>query len=168
MATQGMRGTETRATEPRRKSSRRWCLPPAITRDPVEVLEGSYILEEFRSELGLVLWTAVRDVTLWASTPATRRANLFSPAAEPAGRTVREAARLDPAIDLSLATLATVVSHAGRANPEIISLVCMEMSRWAREQGAMGTAVSFAQAAAFAHPTAALPALTVGRLVLEW
>jgi tetratricopeptide (TPR) repeat protein len=148
--------------------SRRWCLPPAIIREPGEVLEGSYILDEFGSDLALVLWTAVRDVTLWSSTPAARRAVLFSPGTEAVPRQGMAAAGLDPALDLALATLATVVSHPAQANPEVISLVCLEVARWAREQGRMGTAVAFAQAAAFAHPNAAVPALAVGELAVEW
>lgn len=168
MATQEKRGGEPRGRVQRRRVSRRWCLPPAITREPGEVLEGSYILEEFGGELALVLWTAVRDVTLWSATPPERRAALFSHGAEPPRREGVDGTGVDPALDLSLATLATVVSHPAQANPEVISLVCMEVSRWAREQGRMGTAVSFAQAAAFAHPNAAGPALAVGRLAVEW
>ncbi|HST58437.1 MAG TPA: hypothetical protein VLK84_07115 [Longimicrobium sp.] len=168
MATQGERGDEPRKRGPRRRISRRWCLPPAITHEPGEVLEGSYILEEFGSDLALVLWTAVRDVILWSSTPAERRAVLFSRGAEADRRAGMHAAGVDPALGLSLATLATVVSHPAQANPEIISLVCMDVSRWAREQGRMGTAVAFAQAAAFAQPNAPIPALAVGRLTVEW
>ena len=40
----------------RRNASRRWCIPPAILREPDETLEASQILEEFKGDLGLLLW----------------------------------------------------------------------------------------------------------------
>ena len=58
------RGDDSRKRKPRRKTRRRWCLPPAITRDPGEMLEAIHVLQEHQGTLALVLWTAVRDVTL--------------------------------------------------------------------------------------------------------
>jgi tetratricopeptide (TPR) repeat protein len=168
MAQPESRGDGQRKRRQRRKGRRRWCLPPPIIREPGEMLEGSYVLAELPPDRALLCWTAVRDVTLWGGTPPEQRAALFSPPAETASREAVRDARLEPVLDLSLATLATVVSHAAQADPEIISRVCLQVARWARDHGAMGTAVAFAQAAAFANPDAAPPALAAGRLALEW
>lgn len=151
-----------------RRARRLWCLPPAVTREPGETLEGMHVLGEFPAEVAHVLWSALRDVTLWAATPPARRPGLFSPLAEERRRGYAAETRLDPALEVSLATLATVVSHAGEARASLVSQACVEVSRWARARGAMGTAVSFAQAAALASPDDPVPALAVGRLALEW
>lgn len=157
-----------RDRKPRRKTRRRWCLPPAIIREPGEVLEAVHVLQEHEGTLALVLWTAVRDVTLWAAAPPERRATLFSPRAEADRRETLRLAEPEPELVLSLSTLAFVVSHPAQASPAMVSLGCLEVARWARKRGAMGTAVAFAQAGAFAHPEAAGPALAVGELTVEW
>jgi hypothetical protein len=152
----------------RRKGRRRWCLPPPVDREPGEMLEGSYVLGELPAGRALLLWLAVRDVTLWGGTAPEERAGLFAPGAEAVWRTAAAAARVEAALDLPLSTLASVVTHAAQADPVTISRACLQVAGWAREQGAMGTAVAFAQAASFAHPDAAPPALAAGRLTLEW
>ncbi|MBW3571903.1 MAG: hypothetical protein KY467_12435 [Gemmatimonadetes bacterium] len=139
-----------------------------MTREPGETLEGVYVLDEFPAQLSLALWTALRDVSLWAATPEERRTALFSPNAEARRREYAAQTRLEPALDLALGTLATVVSHAAQASAPVVTLMCLEVSRWARGKGGMGTAVSFAQAAALASPEDPAPALEVGRLALEW
>ncbi|HEX5870506.1 MAG TPA: hypothetical protein VFY65_08825, partial [Longimicrobium sp.] len=68
-----------RARGRRRNASRRWCIPPAILREPDETLEASQILLEHRGDLGLLLWNSLRDVTLWASVEPERRPGLFTP-----------------------------------------------------------------------------------------
>jgi hypothetical protein len=151
-----------------RGTHRPWCLPPAVTREPGETLEGVYVLDEFPAELSLLLWTALRDVTLWAATPEERRTALFSANAETRRREYASHTRLDPELDLALSTLATVVSHSAQASATVVSLMCLKVSAWAREKGGMGTAVAFAQAGALASPEDPAPALAVGRLTLEW
>jgi tetratricopeptide (TPR) repeat protein len=151
-----------------RRARRLWCLPPAVTREPGETLEGMHVLGEFPGEPAHALWTALRDVTLWANTPPERRAALFSPGAEARRRASAAETRLDPVLEAPLATLSTVASHAGQASAAVVSLACLEVSRWARARGGMGTAVSFAQAAAMASPDDPAPALAAGRVALEW
>lgn len=161
-------GEEPRRKRRRRRALRRWCLPPPWTREPGEMLEGMFVLEELPPDLALALWTAFRDVMLWAGTPEERRAGLFSPGAEARRPRIDGELRLPPALIPPLTTLATVVSHPGQVGEQVVSLSCLDVARWAREQRAMGTAVSFAQAAALAWPGAAAPALEVGRLLVEW
>ncbi|HEX6369119.1 MAG TPA: hypothetical protein VF006_09305 [Longimicrobium sp.] len=139
-----------------------------MTREPGETLEGVHVLDEFPAELSLLLWSALRDVTLWAATPEERRAALFSPNAEARRRELAAQVRLDPALELALATLVSVVSHSAETRPMVVREMCLDVSRWARQKGGMGTAVAFAQAAALASPQEPVPALAVGRLAVEW
>ena len=53
-------------------------------------------------------------------------------------------------------------------NPEMMSLVCIQVSRWAEGRGALGTAMEFAQAAALVLPRDAAPALAAGALAMRW
>ncbi|HEX6912577.1 MAG TPA: hypothetical protein VF142_19375 [Longimicrobium sp.] len=152
----------------RRKGHRRWCLPPPVDREPGEMLAGSYVLNELPAGRALLLWLAVRDVTLWGETDPGERAGLFAPGAEGVWRGAMAAARPEPGLDLPLSTLAGVVTHAAQADAVTISRACLQVAGWAQGQGAMGTAVAFAQAASFAHPDAAHAALAAGRLTLEW
>ena len=152
----------------RRNISRRWCIPPAILREPDETLEASQILEEFRGDLGLLLWNSLRDVTLWSAVDPERREGLFTLEAAQKRLTQLQASTVDPSLEVSLTTLAAVVGSPDTASGEIVSLVCLEVARWARERGAMGTALVYAQAAALASPEEAGPAYTVGSLALRW
>jgi tetratricopeptide (TPR) repeat protein len=152
----------------RRNISRRWCIPPAILREPDETLEASQILEEFKGDLGLLLWNSLRDVTLWSSIDPERREGLFTTEAAEKRMELLPSCPGDPTLAVSLTTLVALVSNPGDADPEIVSLVCLQVSRWALDQGAHGTALAYAQAAALSSPEEAGPAQTVGALALDW
>ncbi|HEX2080334.1 MAG TPA: hypothetical protein VHG08_21715, partial [Longimicrobium sp.] len=112
------RSSTSRPRGRRRNASRRWCIPPAILREPDETLEASQILEELKGDLGLLLWNSLRDVTLWASVEPERREGLFTPdAAEKRLRDLRSCG-VDPTLEVSLTTLAAVVGSPGTASPE--------------------------------------------------
>jgi tetratricopeptide (TPR) repeat protein len=160
-----------RATRSRRKrqdTNRRWCIPPAILRDPDETLEGIHVLEELPGDLGLLLWRALRDVTLWAAVQPERRAALFRPGAAERRLLLLAEVEAPGTLELSLATLAAVSGDAAGARPEAVSLACTRVARWAEESRLRGTAVAFAQAAALAVAHRASPAFDVGRLALAW
>lgn len=162
------RSSATRPRGRRRNISRRWCIPPAILREPDETLEASQILEEFRGDLGLLLWNSLRDVTLWASVDPERREGLFTTEAAQKRLWLLQTTPVDPALEVSLTTLAALVGSPGTASGEIVSLVCLEISRWALDRSSFGTALAYAQAAALASPEEAGPAHTVGSLALSW
>lgn len=162
------RSSATRPRGRRRNISRRWCIPPAILREPDETLEASQILEEFKGDLGLLLWNSLRDVTLWSSIDPERREGLFTAEAAQKRLAQLQSSGVEPGLEVSLTTLAALVGSPGTASGEIVSLVCLEVSRWAQEHGAFGTALAFAQAAALASPEEAGPAHTVGSLALRW
>jgi tetratricopeptide (TPR) repeat protein len=162
------RSSTTRPRGRRRNISRRWCIPPAILREPDETLEASQILEEFKGDLGLLLWNSLRDVTLWSSIDPERREGLFTIEAAQKRMELLQSCQGEPNLAVSLTTLVALVDHPGSADGEIVSLLCLEVSRWALEQGSSGTALAYAQAAALASPEEAGPAQTVGSLALRW
>lgn len=146
---------------------RRWRIPPPYLRGS-EPMEGVTILEEVPGALGLLLWQAMRDVTLWAMTPKEERVGLFNADAEPR----RLAALLSigaPARDVEAALRATasMLTHPADIAPEAILTACQRISQWAEVEGAPATALAFAQAAAMAVPASAKAALRVGRLARQ-
>jgi tetratricopeptide (TPR) repeat protein len=157
-----------RTTLLRRNRSRRWCIPPAILHEPDEVLEATQILDEWPGDVGLVLWQTLRDVTLWASVPADLRTGLFSSQAAQHRLQLLLASGVEPGLDFSLTSLAALVGNPDEARPEMVSLVCIQISHSAEARGAFATALSFAQAAALATPEEPEPAFAVGSLALRW
>jgi tetratricopeptide (TPR) repeat protein len=162
------RKSPSRARVSRRNASRRWCVPPALLHEPEELLEGVGVLDELPTQVGLVLWQSLRDVTLWAQVEPGERADLFEPDAARARLSALLASGAEPALEVSLTTLAALVGSPETANPEIVSLVCIQVSRWAEERGAFAAAMGFAQAAAQVVPLDASPALAAGTLALRW
>jgi tetratricopeptide (TPR) repeat protein len=152
----------------RHNANRRWCIPPAILREPDETLEASHILEEVPGDLGLLLWRALRDVTLWASVEPERRGALFRVGAAERRLVLLSEVEIPGTLELSLATLAAVPGNAAGVRPEAVSLACTRVAGWAEEARVRGTAVAFAQAAALAVPHRAGPAYHVGRMALAW
>ncbi|HEU4562097.1 MAG TPA: hypothetical protein VFS20_29990 [Longimicrobium sp.] len=157
-----------RARVSRRNATRRWCIPPALLHEPDELLEAAQVFDELKGQVGLVLWQSLRDVTLWAQMPEERREGLFTDDA--AHRRLSELldSGAEPALEVSLTTLAALVGAPAAANPEIISLVCLQVSQWAEARGAMATAMAYAQAAALTSPEEPGPALAAGSLALRW
>ncbi|HEU0300889.1 MAG TPA: hypothetical protein VFR37_15615 [Longimicrobium sp.] len=133
-----------------------------MLRDPGERLEGENILAELPGDLGLLLWRAARDVTLWAGTPAESRRDLFSEGSANARLALLAATEIPSRVAASVDTLSGMLSPGSRAEGEIMSLCCLELAAWARGAGLSQTAVAFAQAGALASPEFAEAALHVG------
>ncbi|MET0396584.1 MAG: tetratricopeptide repeat protein [Longimicrobiaceae bacterium] len=155
-----------RPDAPPRKPRRRWRwhVPPAIVHG-AEALEGTEILTEYTGELGLVLWQAVRDISLWSSvTPPESRAGLFGPSAGKRRAASMAAADPDAAIVPALATIARILEDPAGTSSEQVMLACREISQWADGRESLATALAFAQAAAFACPGNAAAGLRVGQV----
>jgi tetratricopeptide (TPR) repeat protein len=155
-----------RPDAPPRKPRRRWRwhVPPAIVHG-AEALEGTEILSEYTGELGLVLWQAVRDISLWSSvTPPESRAGLFGPSAGRRRAASIAAADPDPEIAPALATIARILDDPAGTSSEQVMLACREISVWADSRRTLATALAFAQAAAFACPGNAAAGLRVGQV----
>jgi Flp pilus assembly protein TadD len=160
-------GEERREDAPGPGPKRRWCVPPAILREPAETLEGSHVLDEVGGAVGLLLWQSLRDVTLWAGVPPEERAGLFAVGAGAHRQALFRAAAVEPALDMAVTTFTALADDPASASPPLLSLVCAQVARWAEQRGAGGTAVSFAQAAALAAPESARAAFAVGTLALR-
>ena len=155
-----------RPDAPPRKPRRRWRwhVPPAIVHG-AEALEGTEILTEYTGELGLVLWQAVRDISLWSSvTPPENRAGLFGPNAGKRRAASLAAADPDAAVAPALATVARILEDPAGTSSEQVMLACREIAQWADSRGTLATSLAFAQAAAFACPGNAASGLRVGQI----
>lgn len=157
----------------RRKSPRRWVLPPTVTRPRGETLEAAQILDEHEDpELGYLLWASMRDVVVWAAArdpgAPDKLKGFFAAEAGAHRLALIRAAGLPVELEVSLVGLAALADHPQAFDPEIASLLCIDISRWARDRGAMGAAVAFAQAAALCAPGDAGPTVAVGALLRSW
>lgn len=150
---------------------RRWCIPPALLRDPQapEVLEGIGILREWQSTAGLVLWQAFCDVLLWAEVPAEVHGDLFAPEAFDRRLLALASAGLDPSIRSELESIARVLRSDGLSEASTVWGACLRVSSWAAARGeAPVTALSYAKAAATVLPIDPDAALEVSRRALEY
>jgi hypothetical protein len=147
-----------------RNVHRRWCLPPAMLRDPADTLEGDSVLAELPGDFGLLLWQTARDVALWAGTPVDARGLLFRE--ESAGARLGRLTGTDipGAVSSAVDTLHGMLALSSRADDEIVALCCLEIAAWAHRAGLPHTAVAFAQAGALASPTFGAAALQAGVL----
>lgn len=145
----------------KRRVSRPWVVPPGLLLLN-EPFEGFSVLDEVRSELGVLLWQTLRDVDLWALARPEARTGLFSP-----GSLCKRAERIEAEIEAEhparalLDTLTRLLGAPDRVSEMEVSEVCEEVSRWASDQGLPRTALAFAQRAALSAPEEAGPAYLV-------
>ena len=135
---------------------------PPLTH-PHDAAEGADVLAEVAGSAGVLLWGALRDVMLWARTPAAARAALFGAGA--AGVRRAEIARAAPEAELwgPLLTLAEMTGAPERADVARVVYACRAVVQWAEQRSAPGTRLAFAQAAALAHPESPRLALDTAR-----
>jgi tetratricopeptide (TPR) repeat protein len=145
-----------------RRSSRPWVVPPGLLSHD-EPFEGFNVLDEMRSELGVILWQALRDVELWATSPAHLRPTLFTP-----GCLRHRMERIEAEVDVRaperplLEDLSTLLAAPQTLRPTAVADVCAEIARWASDHAHPRTALAFAQRAALAAPEEAGSAYLVG------
>jgi tetratricopeptide (TPR) repeat protein len=145
-----------------RRSSRPWIVPPGLLGQS-EPFEGYHVLDETRSELGLLLWQSLRDVDLWALTTPEQRGQLFTATALDARlERIGEELGADEALRPALEGLANLLAVPSWVSPATVSGLCEELSRWASDAGLSRTALAFAIRAALAAPDDAGPAYLVG------
>jgi hypothetical protein len=141
---------------------RRWHLTPPLLHGS-EALEGGEILHEAAGGLGVALWQAARDVTLWSLAPPAERGGVFSEGAA-ARRRGATAAAEGTGIEGSFETLLGMVTEPSRASAPAVSLACRQIAQWAESEGRRGTALAFAQAGALAMPGDVGAAFAMGRM----
>jgi tetratricopeptide (TPR) repeat protein len=146
----------------RRVPTRRWHIPPPLIHGS-DTLEGGSILQEWNSELGVVLWQAFRDVMLWATSEPECRGAAFTPGSALRIEEVADA-KDDPRLIGGLEVIHQLVADAGGADEEIVGQACRAVSEWAQEQGKLNTALAFAQNAALVDSADSAAAFWVATL----
>jgi tetratricopeptide (TPR) repeat protein len=139
-------------------------IPPPIDHGP-ERLEAEAVLREFPNDLGLALWKTVRGVRLWANLPAEERATAFPAQAYQRRMELVGGLAADPELGRDLGELAEMLR--GPMDPESVAQACARLHSWANERESPGTALEFAQAAAYASPRDSAHARAVARIALE-
>jgi hypothetical protein len=144
-----------------RAQRRLWTLPPAPGVEAAP-FEGAPLLDELRTEFGLFLWQALRDVVLWASCDPAPRHELFSSADEPLPQSLRSLGS-ELMLDGAVLSLARLGRDPGGISADEIARACVQVSEWAARQGLAAVEVQFAEAAAAVFPTRSEMALFAGR-----
>lgn len=144
-----------------RGQRRLWTLPPApgVQAAP---FEGAEILDELRTEFGLFLWQALRDVVLWASCDPTRRHELFTSTDEQLPQSLRSLGS-ELMLGGAVLALARVGREPGDVSGDEVARACVQVSEWAARQGLAAVEVQFAEAAAAIFPIRPEIALFAGR-----
>jgi tetratricopeptide (TPR) repeat protein len=151
------------APNPASRRVRRWRVPPPLTRG-TELLEGADVLAELPNEAGLLLWRALRNVSLWSSAGPREQRELFASRAWERRLAEIATTELDPLLVQPLETLAGILADPAAAHREGVALACRRIAQWADARGAGATALAFTQAASLVCPHDPGLALEVGRL----
>lgn len=149
---------------------RRWRSPPPILRDAESPgPEGLSVLDEIQSELGTVLWKALRSVTLWTGATKAQRKTLF-PESTIQRRRKEIAASTPPGqkeLRKALDALTALLDRASAADPQDIGETCRRIHGWAAANHAPRTALEFLQAAALCLPSDGALALEIARAIRD-
>jgi tetratricopeptide (TPR) repeat protein len=146
-----------------KRAKRRWTERPAPSplRTP---FEGAEILDEVAGTLGLVLWQRLRDIQLWTTIPASHRAELYTEShrddAVPAF--MRDTGG-HLALTHPLRALEALCSNPEMIGADAVLSACLQISKWATDEGFVITAVHFAEAAYYLRPDDSGLAFNAGR-----
>jgi tetratricopeptide (TPR) repeat protein len=146
-------------------------LPPTRRAAPLthvsDAAEGADPLAEVPGAQGVLLWSALRDLMLWAETPAGRRAALFG---DQGGRVRRaQLSAWQPEQELwgPLLTLAQMADAPEDADRARLVFAARSVARWAERRAAPGTRLAFTRAAAVALPEDPRLALETARIARD-
>ena len=137
-------------------------VPPPLSYGP-ETVEGEPILDEVLGDAGLLLWKTARSVRLWAGLPVDERGRAFSADAYRHRRQLLKNTPVPEAVRAELKRAALILGGEPVVEAEIAT-ACRRVAEWAEQQGMLGTAVAFAQAAALTLPEDAAMAREVALL----
>ncbi|HEX6036587.1 tetratricopeptide repeat protein [Longimicrobium sp.] len=127
--------------------------------------EGAEILDEIPGTLGLVLWQRLRDVLLWTYTPIASRTDLYCESdkpAEPVPAFLRETGG-HVALAHPLQAVEALCTHPDLIGTDAVIAACLQISKWATDEGYVITAVHFSEAAYFLRPSDSGLAFNAGR-----
>ncbi|HEU0014799.1 MAG TPA: tetratricopeptide repeat protein [Longimicrobium sp.] len=132
---------------------------------PDGAVAGADIVRELAPELSLTVWQALRSVLLWAAQEPSARGELWERATMVAWEEELLEAPLDNDLRYPLAVIAGELALGAGADPDRLSRGCVCVTEWALSNGAVCTALAFAEAAAHAWPEHGRYAWLVGRLL---
>lgn len=157
-----------RARTPVHRTSQRWCIAPALLRDPSfpEPFESAAILDEVGGELGLLLWHTSRDVLLWAAAGPEQREHLFAPGSLAVQDTLIASAT-DSRLHQAIHHLTGLLRSSEDEGLEVTER-CEAVSEWAVDSGLERTAIAFAVAAAAVNPADPARYVRAGRLMARY
>jgi tetratricopeptide (TPR) repeat protein len=144
-----------------RAQRRLWTLPPAPSIEAAP-FEGAGILDDLRTDFGLFLWQALRDVVLWAACDPPSRSNLFRSTTGQIPQSLRSLAS-ELMLGEAVATLGRLTREPENVTGDEIARACVQVSDWAARQGLAAAEIQFAEAAASIFPTRPDLALFAGR-----
>lgn len=136
--------------------------PPPLTYG-AEILDGEATLWELTGDLALFLWKTSRTVRLWSELGPEERTEAFTEGAYAERLTQLRGLRLEPDLLQALEGAAAVLQR-GDVDPSEVAAACVRVTEWAEQQGALGTALEFMQAAALVLPVDASLARATARL----
>ena len=136
-------------------------LPPPLMHG-AEAIDSEVILREFPNDLGLLLWKTVRSVRVWSELADGDRGKAFGASAQTFRSAMMSGSEVPEEIAGHLTKAATVLMPRARAAS--VAGACRAISDWCVEQGQIGTAVEFMQAAAVLVPLDAELAHDVAKL----
>jgi tetratricopeptide (TPR) repeat protein len=110
------------------------------------------VLQSGSDAIDLALWQVLRDVLLWARTPAENRRVLFRLPNETVRERMAAAADAAPLLADPLAVLARIRLLPDQVAPERIAAACDHVYEWAERAGLLAVAVHFAEASAHVEP----------------
>jgi hypothetical protein len=110
------------------------------------------VLESHDDAIDLALWQALRDVLLWAKTPAEYRVRLFRAPGDAVRERLQAAGDAAPLLADPLAILARVRALPGQVAGERLAAACDQVYEWAERAGLHAIATHFAEASAYASP----------------
>jgi tetratricopeptide (TPR) repeat protein len=147
----------------RSRTLRRWRIPTALAHGD-DVLEGLSVLDDVPGELGIVLWQALRDASLWAAASPKARSGIFTANAEANRMAAVLSAPVPRELEVPLGVLARMTGAPETAGEANVALALREISLWLDERGLLGSALAYAHAAAMVSAGDAATAFIVGRL----
>ncbi|MDB4949315.1 MAG: hypothetical protein JWM27_1964 [Gemmatimonadetes bacterium] len=156
-----MSGTQPRP--PLSLTRRRWRIPSALAHGD-DVLEGLSVLDDVPGELGILLWQALRDASLWAAASPKARSGIFTANAQANRMAAVLSAGVPLPLERPLAVLARMAGSPEDAGEANVALALREISLWLDEHGRLGSALAYAHAAAMVAAGDAATAFIVGRL----
>lgn len=120
-------------------------LPPVPP--PPSWREEYAALQDVEGDLGVSLWRALRNVSIWSQTHPEKRNRLFNPPSAETQANVANACVMAPSLLDAFGTFVALLRDPGQISTRRVSQACRQVYEWAEAQSMLPTAVHFSEAA---------------------